>query len=928
MRWISTTRIGQVSGSYSSPYGGPETQSEPQGRPLLNETGIWGAFGFDECANTEHNGRLYFFSGDVKCKSFLTNPLNNSDLVAWTDDIQVLQHGGHRAEGFDFSLPHDIAEDANHQARWRYCVRCAGLFFDGYDDKGFQNLCPQGGSHAPNGYNFVLPHDTAEDDQHQGLWRYCTQCGGLFFDGYQDKTFQNICPKGGNHVPAGSNFVLPYAIPSNNVPEDEPTDIPEDANNQPHWRYCVICGALFFNGYSNKGQCPGAPGGGFRLSAVLKDGTFWPFEADPPLGILLSDEMATSAFSYGRRVYVFCGIAQAYWSGQTRPGDPAYGLYLVSSGQPDQPVPYRKEFLFDPRIGVCPADGGSHDVLGYSFVLQHNLDPDPSRQSNWLRCRKCAALFQEQAERNPLGIVVRTLQGGICPNGGSHEGGPVYYDLQHDINEDGLNQANWRRCQKCEGLYWNGSYPTQGICAADRGKHHPASDQIDYVLPHDQPEDDKHQANWRRCRKCYALFWSGLAAKGACPVGPFVKGHADHDARTDEVVPTFLQDELILTFNVADSTTQGQWRFCTKCYGLFFDGDPNFKGICEVDKQPHTATQNDKQPLPSLDMPVIHPPVGYNFMLPRDRAADRWHQAGWRFCAKCAVLFRGQLVHNPEGVSIFDNGHCPAGGSHAPAGDHFVLPHRIWQDFQNDRDWRFCTKCFGLVQNNLAAKFWTVASVVVRNSDHRGIPSTTGDGVLILGYGWSDFYLAWMPLGAFVMRVNDTQYYAGINPLTKAPIWVPKVEEARGLFGIHNLAVDANHISLAWLEGPKRWILLYTHPDQDGQKGYIVARLGSSPWSWSDEIPIVSPQRPPRDANDPDGFVYGTNFIGDHDWPYGPYILNRFTEWDSATRELGIYFLVSFATPYQINLFHTRLSLTTQDLPANEGASRKAMTGK
>ena len=158
MQFLNTLRIGQITGS---PNGDPSLHlSDPQGWPLLNDTSRWSALGLDEGANTEHQGRLYFFVGDVLRPDWWKTPLNNSHFVGWTEDTRVLRQGGHVPMGFNFVLPHDIGEDANHQGQWRYCVQCSGLFFDGYADKQFQNRCPQGGSHAPAGFNFVLPqHD-------------------------------------------------------------------------------------------------------------------------------------------------------------------------------------------------------------------------------------------------------------------------------------------------------------------------------------------------------------------------------------------------------------------------------------------------------------------------------------------------------------------------------------------------------------------------------------------------------------------------------------------------------------------------------------------------------------------------------------------------------------------------------------------------
>jgi hypothetical protein len=180
---------------------------------------------------------------------------------------------------------------------------------------------------------------------------------------------------------------------------------------------------------------------------------------------------------------------------------------------------------------------------------------------------------------------------------------------------------------------------------------------------------------------------------------------------------------------------------------------------------------------------------------------------------------------------------CPAGDSHLPSGERFVLPRRIPEDHHNERDWRFCTKCFGLARapTNAFRPFWTLDSAVVHNADVSGLPSQTGDGLVILGYepGPKVFHLAWMPLGPSGPRLQDVQYYSG-QP--GAPSWRKNVEEAAELFG-SNLS-DDNRISLAWLEGPRRWILLHGGDDA------VVARLGTTLWNWSDEIKIISRDSP------------------------------------------------------------------------------------
>ena len=92
---------------------------------------------------------------------------------------------------------------------------------------------------------------------------------------------------------------------------------------------------------------------------------------------------------------------------------------------------------------------------------------------------------------------------------------------------------------------------------------------------------------------------------------------------------------------------QGAWRFCQKCFSMFFDGFPN-KGVCAAGG-PHQAQ-------------------GFVFVLPFDVPETPTAQGAWRFCQKCEVMF-------------FDGfptkGSCPAGGGHQAQGFVFVLPHDL-----------------------------------------------------------------------------------------------------------------------------------------------------------------------------------------------------------------------------------------------------------
>ena len=114
--------------------------------------------------------------------------------------------GAHVAQGYEFVLPHDVAETRNAQRNWRFCNKCEAMFFDGYAGKGH---CAAGGAHVAQGYNFVLPHDMNETATAQQNWRFCNKCEVMFFDGYANK---GSCAAGGAHIAQGYNFVLPHPI--------------------------------------------------------------------------------------------------------------------------------------------------------------------------------------------------------------------------------------------------------------------------------------------------------------------------------------------------------------------------------------------------------------------------------------------------------------------------------------------------------------------------------------------------------------------------------------------------------------------------------------------------------------------------------------------------------------------------------------------
>lgn len=208
-------------------------------------------------------------------------------------------------------------------------------------------------------------------------------------------------------------------------------------------------------------------------------------------------------------------------------------------------------------------------------------------------------------------------------------------------------------------------------------------------------------------------------------------------------------------------------------------------------------------------------------------------------------------------------------------------------------------------------RFWQVAPAVVRNGDHDGLPAQAGDGLVMIGHGGypESMHLAWMPLepGRFPDRAQML-FYAGASPSEPGYqySWSPREDDAVKLFPSPPPGYTA--VSLAWLPGPQRWMLLYSlakPPDganpSRSARGPIVARVAAGLMSWSDEIVLFDPNRDPLSGN----VLWNAN----ETWAYGAFVLNRFTRWYPASNRVRIRYLLSLFNPYQIQLMESQIYL-------------------
>jgi CubicO group peptidase (beta-lactamase class C family) len=111
-------------------------------------------------------------------------------------------------------------------------------------------------------------------------------------------------------------------------------------------------------------------------------------------------------------------------------------------------------------------------------------------------------------------------------------------------------------------------------------------------------------------------------------------------------------------------TTQSNWRWCSKCEGMYFAGHGT--SVCPAGGTHGGSKSHD-----------------YKLMM---NSAFPYSQNGWRWCKKCQGLHYGAP---PFGV-------CPAGGTHdgSGSGDYHIVTNSPYNEEQ--QGWRFCKKCYGM----------------------------------------------------------------------------------------------------------------------------------------------------------------------------------------------------------------------------------------
>jgi len=152
------------------------------------------------------------------------------------------------------------------------------------------------------------------------------------------------------------------------------------------------------------------------------------------------------------------------------------------------------------RIGLV----GAISALVPNVFITRTLAAPPPTQNQWQVCVNCDSLFYD-GYRNKGRCPINKATA-HSPSGGNSNSYVLTYDSR------GPGQPNWRFCNKCEALFFDG-YPQKGVCAAGGG--HVAAG-YNFTLRYDAKAEGT--SGWRFCNKCQVLFMSA-GSKVICAAG-------------------------------------------------------------------------------------------------------------------------------------------------------------------------------------------------------------------------------------------------------------------------------------------------------------------------------------------------------------------------------------------------------------------------
>lgn len=137
-----------------------------------------------------------------QCQGFYRHTATMTVSAAGVCPVPPGWHDG--SESGQYGLMIDDVGIAGYQDGWRVCSLCNGLWWSG-----LAGFCPAdpAGHNAVGSAAYVLAQTPLGIGQAD--WRFCQKCAGMFFADHSD----GVCPAGGTHDASSSgNYVLPVPV--------------------------------------------------------------------------------------------------------------------------------------------------------------------------------------------------------------------------------------------------------------------------------------------------------------------------------------------------------------------------------------------------------------------------------------------------------------------------------------------------------------------------------------------------------------------------------------------------------------------------------------------------------------------------------------------------------------------------------------------
>lgn len=164
------------------------------------------------------------------------------------------------------------------------------------------------------------------------------------------------------------------------------------------------------------------------------------------------------------------------------------------------------------------------------FTLAERAEVEGGRERDWRTCGDCKSLvLATESGRCPArGHLINAPVDVHVGGGGPTIGGEMRYDAHRPAGDTfwlghsvwGPNrEAYWSRCRRCQAIFYDG-WDNKGRCPSWESRPHEAVEgDVNHMLQMNVEPRPNQQTDWRFCTKCFCLFFLPHNSDGDCAAG-------------------------------------------------------------------------------------------------------------------------------------------------------------------------------------------------------------------------------------------------------------------------------------------------------------------------------------------------------------------------------------------------------------------------